>query len=264
MLRALPLVLLLAVAWGGAAPGASAQTARGVALPAVGAMLEEGDALHARHRPRDALDAFQRILARDSANYPALWRAAREAVALGMLTGDDEARRTFYAEAERHARRAVEVRPDAIEGHHWLSVAYGRRAEDEGPRTKVDLAERIRDEALFVLARDSLHAGAHNVLGQWNAEVMRLNGVTRFVARKLLGADTFDRASWEAAEAHLRRAVELEPRVLIHRLALARVLLDRGRGEEAREHLREVLERPALDPVDPLLKQQAQELLRGL
>ena len=264
MLRSFPLALVVAVAWGGAAPGAGAQTAHGLGSPPVAAAIREGDDLHARHRPREALDVFQRVLATDSTDYDALWRAAREAVSLGMLTGDEEARRAFYGEAEGFARRAVETREEALEGHHWLSVALGRRAGDEGPRTKIDLARRIREEALFVLEKDSLHAGAHHVLGEWNAEVMRLNGLTRFVARKLLGADTFDEASWEAAAAHLGRSVELEPRVLIHRLAFARVLLDRGRREEARQHLREVLERPALDPVDPVVKQAAQELLRDL
>lgn len=263
MLRHRSPILALLLGLAAAAP-ASAQAGLSAGDEASMTSIQEGDELHARHRPREALDVFQRVLARDSVHYGALWRSAREAVSLGMLTGDDEARSEWYRAAERFALRAVDARPESVEGHHWLSVAYGRRAEDEGGRDRVDLAERIREEALFVLERDSLHAGAHDVLGQWHTGIMSLNGVTRFVARKLLGAGIFDEASWEAAEHHLRRAVELEPDVLIHHLALARMLAERDQDEEARHHLRVVLERPALDPVDPVIKQEAQELLRVL
>lgn len=257
-------LVVLLLATGPTAHELRGQTARGLGEPPAVVALQEGDDLHARHRPREALDTFQRLLESDPTHYGALWRAAREAVTLGMLTRDDEARDAWYRDAESFATRAVEARPEGIAGHHWLSVALGRRTRSEGPRTRVELARRVREEALFVLAGDSLHAGAHNVLGQWHAEVMRLNGITRFLARKLLGAGTFEEASWADAERHLRRAVELEPEVLIHRLELARLLMDRDEVEEARQHLREVLERPALDPVDPVLKQEAQELLRKL
>ncbi|MBW3534331.1 MAG: hypothetical protein KY453_03785 [Gemmatimonadetes bacterium] len=264
MSRAFRCLFSVLLAAGPFSQGLHGQTVGGLGDPPAAKAVLKGDDLHARHRPREALDTFQELLDEDPTHYGALWRASREAVSLGILTRDEEARQTWYRNAEGFAARAVDARPEGIEGHHWLSVALSRRAGDEGPRTRIQLAQRVREEALFVLERDSLHAGAHEVLGQWHAEVMRLNGITRFLARKLLGAGTFEEASWAEGERHLRRAVELSPEVLMHRLVLARLLVDRGEVEEARRHLREVLERPALDPVDPVLKQEAQELLRNL
>jgi hypothetical protein len=58
--------------------------------------------------------------------------------------------------------------------------------------------------------------------------------------------------------------VELDPHGLIHHLALAHVLLDRDRADEARTHLEAVLARPAREPTDALHKQEAQDLLRAL
>ena len=225
--------------------------------------IEEGDGLHDRLQPRDALEAYRAALEVDPLAYDALWRAAREAVNVGMLAEDGEPKE-WYATAESYAQRAVRVGPGSPEGHHWLSVAMGRRALHEGIRTRVRLAGQVRDEARITLTLDSLHAGGHHVLGQWHAEVMRLGGVSRFVAETVLGGDAFEQASWEEAERHLVRAVELDPHFLLHRLELARIYRDTDRPERARALLEEILERPAVEPTDPLHKQEAQELLRKL
>lgn len=238
-----------------------AQTARGTggSLPPG---IREGEEAHTALRPRDALESFRNVLAERPDSYPALWRAAREAVSLGMLSEGESER--WYDEAVEYARRAVEANPDGVEGNEWLAIALGQSALDEGARTRVRLAEEVRAVALRTLELDSLSAAAHHVLGEWHAEVKRLSGLTRWAAEQLLGGDAFAEASWDEARTHLERAVELDPRNLINHLALARVYLDLDLPDEARTHLRAVLDRPALLPTDPLHKQRAQELLGSL
>jgi tetratricopeptide (TPR) repeat protein len=116
----------------------------------------------------------------------------------------------------------------------------------------------------MALEIDSTAAGAHNVMGEWHAEIQRLGGLTRFAAERLLGADTFRLASWDEAVRHLTRAVELEPGAIIHRLALARVYLDLGQEAEAVTQLLRAVELPTLQPTDPLNRREAEELLRRL
>ena len=259
-----PGALLLTVLIAAAAPGA-AQTPRGIGVPSMdaGLALRVADDAHVGLRPLDAFRTLQEHLRENPGDYEGLWRASRETVTLGMLAVDADARRRWYRDAEDYGRRAVKANPEGVAGHQWLAMALGRRALDAGPRARVRLARQIRAEGLRTLELDSLNAAAHHVLGEWHAGIRRLSPVSRWVARRLLGADLFDDASWEAAEAHLRRAVELEPAALSHHVALARLLLDTGRDEEARLHLREVLERPAVEPTDPLQKQEAQRLLAG-
>lgn len=230
--------------------------------PNTGDLIARGDALHQQFRPREALELFEEALARDPAFYDALWRAARETVALGMLSASDDDARRWYARGESFGRRAVEAGPGRTEGHLWLTIALGRRALREGPRTRVRLAEEIRAGALQILELDPENAGGHHVLGQWNAEVMRMTGITRWAARQLLGGSSFEHASWEAALDHLTRATRKAPETLIHHFELARVHIDLGDEAMARASLREVMDRPALEPVDPMLKQQALEFLR--
>lgn len=224
--------------------------------------IRAGDALHEQFRPLEALAEFQAILVGEPHRHDALWRAARESVTLGMLALDPDRAREWYREGEEYARGAMAADANRPEGHEWLAIALGRRALEEGPRGRVQMAEEIRAAAGAILAMDPDNPGGLHVLGRWNAEIMRLRGVTRFMARRLLGGKSFDEASWDEAQRLLERATTLAPQRLIHHFDLALIYLDRDDPERARAALREVMERPAIDPVDPLLKQQAVELLQ--
>lgn len=235
-----------------------------LATMSVSELLEQGELLHDRLRPLDALERFEAVIARDSTHVEARWKAAREAVHAGMLAEDEDRSKEWYVRAEDHARYGLAATRDGLEARHWLSVALGRRALHEGIRTRVRLAGEVRDHAMAVLAADSHHAGAHHVLGQWHAEVRRLSGMERWIAKNILGGEALDEASWDAARIHLARAVELAPRYILHRLELARIHLDLDQDEAARRQLEEILALPAAEPTDALHKQEAQKLLREM
>ena len=109
----------------------------------------------------------------------------------------------LYESAEQYARRAVAANPNDAEGHFQLARAIGRNALTMGARDKMKYAGEVRDEALAALKIDPKHAGALHVMGVWNAEVMRLNGFTRMIAKNLLGGKVFGEASWDNAQRYL-------------------------------------------------------------
>lgn len=213
--------------------------------------------------PTSALARYEAALQADPRNYVALSRASEVAVDLGE--GADGARRAeLYRRGEEYAKRAVAARPNDAEGHFVLARALGRKAQSLGSKERVKYAGDVRGHALEALKHEPQHAGALHIMGMWNAEVMRLSGVTRFMAKNFLGGKVFDSASWDDAQRYLEQAVAAEPNRLIHRVDLAEVLLDRGDKPRARQQIDAIRRAPAAEANDARYKRQADELAKRL
>lgn len=227
-------------------------------------LIAQGDAAYKARRPKDALDHFVRAVAADPTNYEALWKASRSEIDLAEITADRSALDALLAAGQQHAEAAVRARPGDAEGHFSLARAAGRRALSVGVRDRVRLSRIIRDEALAALKINSAHPGALHVLGMWNAEFMRVGGLSRMFARTFLGADVFNLASWDQAQRLLEAAAQHDPGRIVHRLDLAGIYADRGDVKRARELYVWIASAPIVEPNDDLYKRQAAERLKRL
>ena len=256
-MRQLPLAasaVLAALAFAGAP--ALAQDAAG--------HIAAGDAARCQRNSRAALMHFREALSLDSLNYEANWKASRELADIGKLMPDAQrsARDSVYGEALALAQRAVRVDSLGADGHYMVAVAAGRVALTKSARERVKSASVVRNEALRAIALDPKHDGAMHVMGRWNAEIMRLPGLTKFFARTFLGASVFKEASWDNSVKFFSDAIQLNPRNIYHHLDLAEALVDADRQAEARPHLEEVARLPlGCDVGDPTYKQQAAALV---
>jgi tetratricopeptide (TPR) repeat protein len=217
--------------------------------------------------PETALSDFEQALAADSTSYEANWRAALALITLGAQAPDSvksPGRDSLYARAERYARRAVLADSMGADGHFILARAIGQTALTKGTKQRIRLASEVRREALRAIELDPQHDGAYHVLGRWNAEIMRLSGMSRFFARQFLGAGIFSKASWDGAITNLERAVEIDPRRIVHRLDLARVYVDRKRYGDARRELETLDTLPIRDFNDPRYQAEGAALLRRI
>ena len=211
-------------------------------------------------RPRDAAEAAEKMLALDSLDAEASWRAAIAYVDLGKVTPDDRKDRirdSLYLRAEQHARRAVRLAPQDANAHFSLAAALGKAALTKGVKERVRYAVEIRDAAMKSLAIDPRHDGSHHVMGRWHAEIERLSNIEEFFAKKFLGAKVFGEASYLEAARNLERAVALRPDYIYHRLDLAEVYVDMKRYADARRELDAIATLPTLDAMDPEYRRQA-------
>jgi len=250
-----------------AAPPAAAQEQAATAQEQAADRVREGDEARCERDAQAALTDFRDALALDSLDYEANWKAARELTDLGKLMPDSQrvARDSVYAEALALAWRAVRADSMGSYGHYMVAVAAGREALTKSARERVRSAGVVRDEALRAIALDSTNDGAMHVMGRWNAEIMRLSGLSRFFARTFLGASVFREASWDNAVKFFRDAVRIDPRNIYHRLDLAETLVDSGHPAEARPQLEEIEQLPlGCDLGDPTYKQEAADLLRKI
>jgi tetratricopeptide (TPR) repeat protein len=259
LLRILPALALLA------GPASTALSAQG----GLAAHVAIGDSLFDALKPADALRHYQAALAMDSTNYGANWKAARAVadVAKQILEDDDasETRRdSLYDVGRVYAERAVRADSNDAWGHYALAMVLGRLSLTKGSKERIRFAKIIFDESTRALQLDSLHAGAHHVLGAWHANVKRLSGMQRFFARLLFGGGFLSQGNWPDAEHHLARAVALRPGYIYSRLELARVYADIGRFSAAREQLTTIARLPDSDVLDHEYRREAAELLQEI
>ena len=214
--------------------------------------------------PASALKHYEAALAVEARSYDALVKASGTAIDAGEASTDAARRTALYRSGEQYARRAVEVDPNDAEGHFVLARALGRTAQSLGSRERVKYAGDVRAHALEALKLDPKHPGALHVMGMWNAEIMRLSGMTRFMAKNFLGGKVFDSANWNDAQRYLEQAVAEEPNRLVHRIDLAEIYADRKNVAKSREQVEFILKAPTSEVNDARYKRQAEALLKRL
>ena len=226
-------------------------------------LLVQGADRYARGDLKGAQASYLDALVVAPGRFTVLHRLARvESMLAEGASGEDA--RGIVAAAVEHAREAVKVAPDSAAGHLELAVALGRQALKEGPKTQLSLSREIKSEVDRTLALDSKLGRAWHVLALWNRELASLNLFERTVARTILGGVPRG-ATMENAVADLRKAVELEPAYVNHRLELGRTYLQLKRRDEARRELERAVALPSTgSPLDPRYQAEARELLTRL
>lgn len=210
-----------------------------------------------------ALQHYEEAIKLDPKNYEALWKASRSDVDLGSFERDEKTREGYFRNAELYARRAVEANPGDAEGHFNLARALGKNALSQGPRARIKYAGDVRAHALDCLKINPKHAGCLHVMGMWNAEVMRLSGFTRMMAKNFLGGKIFNSANWADARRYMEESVAAEPDRIVHHVDLAGVYRDTGDKAKARAEWQAVMKLRNADYNDRHYKAEADAGLRG-
>ena len=192
--------------------------------------------------------------------YPLEWRAARSALVLGVLEEVDEVvELDWLLTAEAYADSALVRDAKGLDGLYWSAAVKGRLALQYGARTTARLAQEVWDLTHAILVVDPEHAGAHNILGKLNQEVMSLSGWQRMLGKLVLRYDPLKEASWDRALDHHRRAVAGDPTTVLFHMDLGRTLELTDDDQAARVHYEKALALPDGYPVDPRFK----GLIRG-
>ncbi len=228
-----------------ASAAAFAPVRAGVPAQAAASLIDQGDALFAERadlaKAREAKARYEAALAAGEDAYGASWRLARVLYWIGDHTPGNDAKKPVFQQGIDHARKAVELGPDRVEGHFWLGVCYGVYGEAKGVLKSLSLVKPIKEEMRRVLEIDPAYdrGGADRVLGRVYHEVPKFAG----------GGE---KKSLE----HLLKAVEYGPRVGLNFLYLADTYISLGQVDKAREALETVL---TMEPEPDLLPETAEE-----
>jgi len=203
------------------------------ALAAAQDPVESARALLASwHEDRARIDRARTLLDSAAAANPAP-ETLVELARAWFLTGDVRARSeaeklAAYEQGREAARRAVAAAPGNDMAHLWLALNTGRYAEMRGFSTGLKMLPSIREASDTALRLNPKNVDAIVLAGGILANVPRLMGG--------------DRAK---AEAHFKRALELDPHKTSARIELADLYMDTKRWAEARQELQRIVNETA-------------------
>jgi tetratricopeptide (TPR) repeat protein len=184
------------------------------------------------HEDQARIDRARTLLESAAAGNPAP-EALVELARAWFLTGDVRARSqaeklAAYEQGREAARRAVAAAPGNDMAHLWLALNTGRYAEMRGFSTGLKMLPSIREASDTALRLNPKNVDAIVLAGGILANVPRLMGG--------------DRAK---AEAHFKRALELDPHKTSARIELADLYMDTKRWAEARQELQRIVNETA-------------------
>jgi Flp pilus assembly protein TadD len=197
-------------------------------------VVRRASALYQRTDYEDSLHVLAEDPAPDAANY--------------LLSGQNYFMLGDYKRAIEFFEKAVAISPSSSEYALWLGRAWGRRAETSGWLTAGVHASKARQCFERAVALDSRNREARNDLFDFylNAPGFLGGGLEKAAALAKSIADErppeyeFEEAQladrrkdYAAAEAHLRRAMELAPTEAGRVVDLARYVAKRGRLAES-------------------------------
>ena len=224
-------------------------------------MIARGDSAFRALRYDEAIAAYHDAMTASADSVSALWRLARVLICKGDVEEGDRSE-AAYREAERYARRAVELDSTAGVTHTWYAAALGSVALHVGGKTKVKLTHQILHELNRAIALDPQNDIAYSILGSFYRALAGLSWLERQLATIFLGS--VPDGSYEDAEHALQQAIALNPDAPRHRYELGLLYLDWGKDEQAREQFARVVRMGILTARDTMNRTDALRRLREL
>ncbi|HKY07739.1 MAG TPA: hypothetical protein VJQ55_05845 [Candidatus Binatia bacterium] len=226
---------------------------------------KNADRLYAQFKPKEAAAELEKILEADGRNFEALIKLARAYIDIGDMIGESganwkERKLKDYNTAEDYARRAVRINPNSTWGHFWVAAALGNAAMVSPVARQLELAPEIRAGIEKAISLDPNNGLAYHAYGVWHRKVAEIGGTSRMLAPVLYG-QSVPAASLDKSIEYLKKAVELNPTIIVSRLELARSHVAKEEWEPARALLRSVGELPIRFSDDGKHKKQAAQLL---
>ncbi len=207
----------------------------------------------------EALAVLRELQAEHPTEPEVLWRLSRVKVDVGLERPTGSAEQSeLYRTALDAAYQAVELSPDHPEAHLAVAMAAGQAGLAAGITERVEHSRAVRRHVDRVIELNDRHDVAYHVRARWHFEVATLGFVARAALRLVYGG--IPDASLDEAEADFERAIRHHDRI-VHRLELARTLVEQDRPREATRHLERALQMPHHAPRDPMYQREARELL---
>jgi tetratricopeptide (TPR) repeat protein len=234
----------------------------------IGRLHRSAERFHGQFKSKDAANELQKILQRDGQNFEALAKLARAHIDIGDLIpgssqGAQDRKMKEYRTAEDYARKAIKVNPNSTWGYFYVAASLGNMAMLSPVAKQIDMAGEIRDAIEKAIALDSQNGFAYHVYGVWHRKMAEIGKASRMVVSIFYGR-SIPIGSVEKSIEYLRKAVALNPTVIVSRLELARSYAAVENWPLARNSLTSIRELPIKFSDDAKHKERAEQLLEEI
>jgi tetratricopeptide (TPR) repeat protein len=236
--------------------------------PEIAQLIKQADRLHAEFKPREGAAELQKVLQMEPRNVEALAKLSRAYIDIGDSIAESqpdwkERRIREYRRAENYARQAVKADPNSTWGYFYVAASLGTMAAVLPVAKQLDIAEEIRSATEKAIALDPHNGFAYHVYGVWHRRMAEIGKTTRVLASLWYGRSP-PRGDLDKSVDYLKKAVVLNPSVIVSRLELARSHAAREEWPAARAQLKLVAELPVKYSDDGQHKQKALELFEEI
>ncbi len=202
--------------------------------------VARGDSLYADFDNEGALEAYQAAIDAGVIGYEVLLKRARTANDVAQdaeAAGDARKARRMYDTAVGYSDRLRNSYPDSAGSWFMLAATTGKLAQFLGGKEKVKTGRAVEEYFTRAIELDPNYALGYLVAGIFRRELSQLNWVQRLAANALFGG--VPAGSLEESKDLLRKAVELDRKLLTAHWELAQTCLAMNRPDEAVVHLRQ-------------------------
>jgi len=250
--------LALFLGWD-AALGADSQVS---GEPRFEALVRQGEDADAHFDPNGALRFYLQAFSERPRDEQLLLKIAKEYSDSTLIIADADEKRRRIEKALEYSNRAAELDPHNAVALLSKAICYGKLGLYGDARERIENARLVKEFTDQALAADPNYAYAHHVLGQWEYEVATLGRTKRFLVNLVFGG--LPTASTQEGVHQLELAVQLEPNVSSHRLALGYAYLANGEPAKARRSFEQVISMPCRELYDKDCRKQAERAIAGM
>ncbi len=234
----------------------------------VAQLHKNADRLYGHFKTREAADEWLKILQIDPRDFEATTKLSRAYLDFGDMIPESapewrEKRLKQYRKAEEYARQAIALDPNSTWGHFYLAAALGDIALVSPTGKQIDLAGEIRSSLEKAIDLDPKNGFAYHVYGIWHRKMAEIGKTSRLVASVVYGRSP-PSGNLEKSIEYLKKAVALNPEVIVSRLELARSYIAAENWPMARSALVPIRRLPIQFSDDAKHKQAAEQILEQI
>jgi tetratricopeptide (TPR) repeat protein len=231
-------------------------------------LIKQADRLHAEFKPKEGAAELHKVLRLEPSNVEALAKLSRAYIDMGDSIPESspewrERRMREYRQAESYARQAIKADADSTWGYFYVAASLGTMAGLLPVARQIEMAEEIRSATEKAIALDPQNGFAYHIYGVWHRRMAEIGETQRVVASLWYGRAP-PKGDLEKSVEFLKKAVSLNPHIIVSRLELARSLAAKEEWSAARAQLKFVADLPVKHSDDGQHKQKGQELFEEI